>query len=278
MSDVVTRFLFEELDIRGATVRLTDTWQLIHTRRDYPVVVLKLIGELCAVTAIIGANLKQAGRLTFQLSGHGPISLIVIDCSASLNLRGYARHTTERLSDAGLARLLGDGQLLMTLETEGAPQPYQSYVPVEGVSVAKVFENYLARSEQQPALLLLAADETNAAGLFLQKLPDADLKDPDGWNRIALLAQTIKADELLELGAEQLLSRLFPEEVIRVFHGVQVHHDFPPDREKIRNMLRSLGQGEVENMIAELGEIVIRDDLSNHEYRFSAQEARALFA
>lgn len=277
MSDIVQRFLFDDLDIRGAAIRLTDTWRRIQGSRSYPPRVSELLGEMCAISAIISANLKQAGRLTFQLSGHGDVSMLVIDCTQDLNIRGYARSEASVPVSAPLGDLLGDGRLMMTLDIEGTRQPYQSYVPVEGDSVAKVFEHYLELSEQQPAALFLAADENSAAGLFLQKLPGADIKDEDGWARVMQLAATVKREELLALEPEQLLNRLFHEETVRVFTPRPVRHDFPPDPEKIRDVLRSLGRAEILRIIEEHGELVVRDDLSNHDYRFSTEEALALF-
>ena len=176
-----------------------------------------------------------------------------------------------------LSSLLKDGQLLMSLDMADARQPYQSYVPVEGDSIARVFEHYLEQSEQQPASLFLAANGEQAVGLFLQKLPGAELKDADGWNRAAHLASTVKVEELCGLDAHEVLGRLFAEETVRVFASRQLTHDFPPDREKIATMLRGLGQAEIERIVAEHGEVLIRDDLSNHEYHFSSEEARALF-
>jgi molecular chaperone Hsp33 len=277
MQDAVQRFLLEELDIRGAVVKLSDTWQQMLTRREYPDAVRKLLGQMCAVTSIISANLKQAGRLTFQLRGHGIVPLMVIDCSQALNLRGFAQVNGDVPTSADLAELLGDGNLMMTLDVESARQPYQSYVPIEGNTIADVFEHYLAQSEQQPAVLMLAADGDQVAGLFLQKLPGADLKDVDGWNRVVQLARTVKDQELLACDGVELLHRLFHEETVRVFEPRAVDHNFPPDWDKVRDMLRAVGRNEVEQMLAEHGEIIIRDDLSNLEYRFSPEQAHALF-
>ncbi|MDP5239769.1 Hsp33 family molecular chaperone HslO [Uliginosibacterium sp. 31-16] len=277
MSDQVTRFLLENLDIRGAIVQLDTVWQAVCAGRSYPPAVQSVLGQMCAVTTIIATNLKQPARLTFQLSGKGALSLLVIDCPENLNLRGYARHTLEGQDPVPLASLLGDGQLLMSLDMADARQPYQSYVPVEGESIAAVFEHYLAQSEQQPAVLHLFANGKQAAGLFLQKLPGAELKDSDGWNRAAHLASTVKPEELFGLDAHAVLGRLFAEETVRVFEPRKVNHDFPPDRDKIATMLRGLGTTEIEHILAEHGEVLIRDDLSNHEYHFSAEEARALF-
>ncbi|MCX9158446.1 Hsp33 family molecular chaperone HslO [Niveibacterium sp. 24ML] len=274
--DIVQRFLFDELDIRGALVQLGPTWKQIQRGHDYAPAVRALLGELAAVTTIIAGNLKTPGRITLQLSGSGSVPLLVIDCSEALNLRGFAK-TSGTVAGASVGELLGGGRLLLSFDTEGLKQPYQSYVPLEGDTIAKVFEAYLRQSEQTPAALFLAADGDNAAGLFLQKLPGADEKDPDGWGRITGLANTVTPGELLSLEAPVVLTRLFHEETVRVFDPKPVSHVFPPDWEKVRATLRALGRKEIESILAEHGEVFVRDDLSNHDYRFSREEALALF-
>lgn len=277
----IQRFLLEELDIRGAVVRLDRVWQALLENRDYAPPLRDLLGAMSAVTTVICGNLKQPGRITVQLQGEGPVRLLVVDCADTLNLRGYAK-TRDDLSaplpPGGLGELVGDGQLLLSLDMPGLARPYQSYVPLEGDSVAEVFEHYLTQSEQQPALLRTASSGTVAACLFLQKLPDADLKDPDGWQRVHHLVATLRNEELLALPPEALLTRLFHEEQVRLFDPRDVTHDWPLDWEKVRRMLRSLGRDELDKIIAEHGEIHIHDDLSNHEYRLSAADVAELFA
>ncbi|CAH1748744.1 33 kDa chaperonin [Thauera humireducens] len=272
----VQRFLLEDLDIRGAVVRLTDVWQAMQHGRAYPEAVARLLGEMSAVSAVIAGNLKQPGRLTFQVSGHGPVSLLVIDCSEALNLRGYAKAEGVLTGDS-LGDLVGDGRLQLSLDVEGMDQPYQSLVPLEGDSIAACFEHYLEQSEQQPAGLWLAATEHVAAALFVQKLPGADAKDLDGWSRVQQLANTVRNDELLGLEPQEILRRLFAEENVRLFEPRAVTHDWPADPEKVATMLRSLGEDEVRAILAEHGEIVVHDDMSNHTYRFDAADVDALF-
>ena len=272
----VQRFLLEDLDIRGAVVRLTDVWQALQAGREYAPEVARLLGEMSAVATVIAGNLKQAGRLTFQVSGQGPLRLLVIDCAETLNLRGYAK--AEGTPAAGtLAELVGDGRLQLSLDIEGLDQPYQSLVPLEGDSIAEVFEHYLAQSEQQPARLWLAGCAQAAVALFVQKLPGADAKDLDGWSRVQQLANTVREDELLGLDAEALLRRLFAEENVRLFEARRVTHDWPADPEKIAEMLRALGEDEVRAVLEEHGEVVVHDDLSNHTYRFDRGDVDALF-
>jgi molecular chaperone Hsp33 len=57
-----------------------------------------------------------------------------------------------------------------------------------------------------------------------------------------------------------------------------VTHDWPEDRDRVIGVLRSLGEAEVRRIYAEHGELVVRDDLSNHVYRFEPDEIDALFA
>ena len=272
----VRSFLFEQLDIRGAWVQLGPAWREMTAGRDYPEPVFELLGQLAAVTTLIAGNLKQAGRLTFQLRGDGAASLLVMDCDEQLRLRGMAR--AESGPSAGnLPVLLGEGALTLTLDAAGMRQPYQSHVPLQGESLAEAFEHYLAQSEQAPTRLWLAANHETAAGLFLQALPDAALRDADGWNRVQVLADTVRAAELLELGSIKLIERLFAEEDVRMYDPRPVSYHCPYDPDKIHSMLRSVGQAECEAIIAEHGEIRVHDDICNHEYVLDAAAVSGLF-
>ena len=280
----IRRFLFEGLDIRGAVVHLGDAWQQMQAERNYQPTVAQLLGETAAVTALIAGQLKQPGRLTLQLRGNGPIQLLIMDCNEQLQMRGMARSNPVVLP-APVPELLGanqGGQLMMSLDMPDARQPYQSFVPMVGDSIATIFEHYLEQSEQQPSRLFTIAGPQAAVCLFLQKMPESDQHDPDGWSRITQLATTVKPAELLQLDAEALLSRLFHEEIenrgIRLYDVQTVSYFCPEDWEKIRDMVRSLGQEDAETILAEHGEILIRDDICNRDYRFSPQDVALLFA
>lgn len=277
-TDCVQPFLFDHLDIRGALVSLDNTWRELAADRGYPTQVKRVLGEMGAVTTLIAAHLKQPGRMTFQLRGEGPINLLVLDCDEQLRLRGMARWNPATLTpDAAASQLLGDGQLLLSLDAATMRQPYQSLVPMQGDSIAAIFEHYLTLSEQQPTRLVLAANDQRAVGLLLQKLPDADHKDADGWNRIGHLLATLQADEQLAFSPLDLLRRVFPEEEVRVFAPRAVAHHCPEDWEKIHAMLRSLGRAECEAILRDKGEIHVRDDICNRDYRIEAADLDAMF-
>ena len=258
MENYVQRFLFDDLDIRGAVVRLGSVWQHLLTNRNYPAPVVELLGQMSATTLLMADNLKQPGRLTIQLRGEGPVSLLVIDCNEGLNIRCMAQHG-EKIEASSLVDLLGKGQLLLSLDMASMKEPYQSIVPLTGSTIAEVFEHYLQQSEQLSSRFFLAATAEGAAGLFLQKMPSTDARDVDGWARIEALASTVKPEELLELSAADLLTRLFHEETVRVFDAKPVTNNCPQDWDKVRNMLLALGREEVYENIKEHGTLVIRD-------------------
>ena len=277
-TDYVQRFLFENLDIRGRLVCLTGAWQRMLDGRDYPEDIAALLGHTTALNVLLGANQKGSGRVTLQVQGTGPVKLLVSDCTAELQIRGMAQYEKEKVVPSNERKLLGDGRLSVTLEDMNSGQFYQSLVPLEGETLEQIFEHYLAQSEQTIAFLRLKADSGALCGLLLEKLPQADARDPDGWNRVTHLASTLTLEETRDAQPYDLLTRVFPEELMRVFRLYAVEYHCPYDETKVKEMLRGLGRKEVEAILAEQGEVVIRNEMCNHEYRFDARAIAELFA
>ncbi len=276
-TDYVQRFLFEDLDIRGRLVCLTGAWQQMLAGRDYPQDIASLLGHTTALNVLLGANQKGSGRVTLQVQGSGPVRLLVSDCTADLRIRGMAHFEKVEVEKTSERTLLGDGRLSVTLEDVKSGRFYQSLVPLEGETLEQIFEHYLSQSEQLEAFLRLYADGDALCGLLLEKLPQADARDPDGWNRVKHLASTLRLDETRDAQPYDLLTRVFPEELMRVFRLHAVEYHCPYDEGKVKDMLRGLGRQEVESILAEQGEVVIRNEMCNHEYRFDARAIAELF-
>src|SRR5687767_5301071 len=276
-TDYVQRFLFEDLDIRGRLVCLTGAWQRMLDGRDYPEDIAALLGHTTALNVLLGANQKGSGRVTLQVQGSGPVKLLVADCTAELRIRGMASYE-KPASPFNERGLLGNGRLSVTLEDLRSGQFYQSLVPLEGETREQIFEHYLSQSEQTTAFLRLKADSAALCGLLLEKLPRADLRDPDGWSRVTHLAATLTLEETRDAQPYDLLTRVFPEELMRVFRLYAVEYHCPYDESKVKDMLLGLGKEEVESILAEQGEVVIRNEMCNHEYRFDARAIAELFA
>ena len=295
--DTLQKFIFDNAAVRGELVEISDTWREIQARHGYPKAVRSMLGEMVAAAALLSANLKFNGSIVMQIHGDGPVRLLVVECDADLRIRATAKLAPDAhiADDAGLTDLLNvnrRGRFVITLDPlEKMPgqQPYQGIVPLDGDSVSTVIENYMLRSEQMDTKLWLAADDKVSRGLLLQKLPRHSGKDDqtvqaseeedlETWHRAVMLGQTLKQEELLSTGIETLLNRLFWEETIRVFDPQHPQFHCSCTREKVGNMLKMLGQPEVESALADLGELGINCDFCGKHYAFDKVDCAQLFA
>ena len=278
MNDSLQRFLFENADIRGDLVHLDATWQAVLGKHDYPAPVRRLLGEMMVAAVLLSATLKLKGRLTIQIQGEGPVSLMVVECTSERTLRGLA-HFADPLPAGKLGALVGAGRLAITLEPEDGPERYQSIVELSGDSLAEVLENYLDISEQLETRLWFGVDDQRAAGLLIQKLPEAGQdRDADAWNRIHRLSATIRDRELLRLPAREVIHRLYHEEDVRVFEPEAVCFRCSCDRERVANMLRALGREEIRSIIRDEGSVRVACEFCNHKYEFDVVDTEQLFA
>lgn len=277
MNDTLQRFLFEDAAIRGDLTHLDATWQAVLERHDYPEPVRNLLGEMMVAAVLLSATLKLKGRLIIQIQGEGPVSLMVVECTSDRTLRGLA-HADDALTRGDLPSLVGKGRLAITLEPEEGLERYQSIVDLTGHTLAEALEHYLDNSEQLETRLWLSVDAQRAGGLLIQKLPhEGSEKDEDAWNRIEKLSDTIQPAELLGLSAREIIHRLYHEEDVRVFETEPVCFRCTCSRDRVANMLRTLGSEEVRSIIHDEGSVRVACEFCNHKYEFDAVDSEQLF-
>lgn len=274
-ADSLHRFLFDAFPVRGELVRLDATWREVLSRYDYPPAVRTLLGETLCAAALLAATIKFRGHLTIQLHGDGALTLLVVQCTSELHLRGLARWEGDGEQPA--AKLLGAGRLVITIEPDDGGERYQGIVPADHGSIAGIIEAYFERSEQLPTRLWLDTGADNAAGLLLQRLP-GESDDADAWNRACHLAATVTGEELRELPAEQLLQRLFHEETVRLFESHPVSFRCGCSRERIEGVIRGLGVEEARSILQEQGAIRMACEFCNRRYELDAVDVAGLFS
>ena len=292
MADTLQKFMIDQSLVRGELVEITDTWQQIQSRRQYPRAVKTMLGEMLSVAALLSANLKFNGAIILQIHGDGPVQLLVVECDADLKLRAMAKLREDATveDDATLQQLVnlhGEGRFAITLDPNDkmpGQQAYQGIVALDGDSVATVIENYMLRSEQLDTRLWLAADDTVSRGLLLQKLPaeggtDVPVADDnDTWDRSVMLASTLSQNELLSTDIMTLLQRLYWEETIRVFEPRHPVFQCSCSRERVGNMLKMLGQEEIDSALEELGQLAVDCEFCGQHYGFDKVDYTQLFA
>lgn len=281
-ADTLHRFLLDNTLVRGEWVHLDASWQALLQRHRYPPAVYRQLGEAYAAVALIAATLKFDGSLILQITGSGPLQMLVVQATGSQSLRGLARYRGE-VPDGDLVQIFGaDARLLITLDPGAGRERYQGVVALEGRSLASALDAYFERSEQLPTRVWLAAGPDSAAGMLLQGMPGPDgsptPRDSEDWTRLTLLGDTVSGEELLGLRAEDLLGRLFHEERVRLLDGHGMRFACSCSRDKVQDMLKGLGPDEVRATLEQEGEIAVTCEFCNARYRLDAVDAEALFA
>lgn len=142
-------------------------------------------------------------------------------------------------------------------------------------------EDYFTRSEQLETRFFLVAEEHHCAGLLLQQLPaqlvtDADAREEE-WSTVTQLASTLTGDELLNLGSEDVLYRLFHQHQVKVFKPREIAYQCSCSRERTARALHAIGEVEIMDIYKEQGAVEISCEFCGKQYRFEEVELRLLF-
>lgn len=201
-------------------------------------------------------------------------------------------------------QLLGEGHLALTVDPGAHMNRYQGVVAMQGESLEEMAQAYFLQSEQIPTLVRLAVGQSvdrgdggkarwRAGGFLAQYLPhdsskmpvrdlhpgddpnadgsDADmsLDQPDHWREAEALIGTIEADELVDpqVGADQLLFRLFHERGVRVFEGMPVRDECTCSSQRAHTTLQTFGDDPDPDMIKN-GAIEVTCEFCSTQYRF----------
>ncbi|MDR3103470.1 MAG: Hsp33 family molecular chaperone HslO [Yokenella regensburgei] len=272
--DQLHRYLFENYAVRGELVTVSETLDQILTNHQYPQPVKQVLSELLVATSLLTATLKFAGDITVQLQGDGPMTLAVINGNNKQQLRGVARVQGEVAEDATLKTLVGNGYLVITISPEEGER-YQGVVGLEGETLAECLEDYFQRSEQLPTRLFIRTGEHNgklaAGGMLLQVMPAQDAQTND-FDHLATLTETIKAEELLSLPANDVLWRLYHEEEVTLYEPQDVEFKCTCSRERCAGALKTLPDEEINSILADEGEIDMHCDYCGSHYVFNAMD------
>ena len=299
-------FICDGAPVRGEIVSISSAWLAVLERRDDPPAVRRILGDFVGAATLLSASLKFDGTLIIQAQSKGPIQLLVVECTSSLSMRATVKLSVDPSEigpDATLGELLdasNSGRLVITLDPanrEPGQPPYQGIVALQEhqgavikpvSSAAEAIALYMQNSEQLDTRIWLASNDTRIGGLLLQRLPDSGGHahlDPqtasEGWSRIQTLGETITNDELLTLEPEIILRRLFLEESsengVRSFPVRPIHFSCRCSRNKVADVLRMLGEDEVNSILAEQGVVETVCDFCAKPYRVDAVDCLQVF-
>ena len=274
--DTLHRFLIEDSDVRGECVHLDKTWRTVLDQAEYPPAVRRVLGEAVTALTLLSATIKFDGSISLQINGDGPLHTLIVHCQSDTSVRALARWQGDT-DGRSFRQLMGSAILVMTIDPGPGRDRYQGIVAVDADRLSDVLQAYFDRSEQLPTRLWLASDEHRSAGLLLQKLPGRTAPD-EIWQRLTRTTTDVTPEQLLDLPVEQLLTRLYAYDCVRLFSGKAVRYGCHCSRRRAENTVLVLGREEFAAELNGEGTVEVHCEFCNRRYEFDAVDLGSLFA
>ena len=302
--NIIQPFLLDSTNLRGRMVRFGSVVDEILSAHDYPRPIAHLVAETLTLCALLSSMLKYEGIFTLQANGDGPLSMVMADVTSTGHIRACASYDAERLNSARdqldalkseetaqnhLAQYLGKGYIAFTVDQGEGMERYQGIVELKGSSLIDCVQHYFTQSEQIQTGIKMAVGERDgkwrSAGIMLQNMPeegghhfqaarayDSNLKEDD-WRRSMILLDSCTNDELLDkdIGANELLYRLFHEEGVRIFEKTELEKKCRCNMGRVESILQSMSEDDLDYM-ADDGVITMRCEFCGTDYSYNTSE------
>jgi molecular chaperone Hsp33 len=305
--DHVLPFQLDALGVRGRLVRLGPSLDAIIERHGYPLAVARPLAEAMVLCVALATSLKYDGIFTLQISGDGPIRLLVTDLTSDGALRGYAQFDSWKLAvalgsgnhdapDGYVPKLFGQGRLTFTVDQGQHTERYQGVVPLEGPTLADCAHTYFRQSEQLPTGIKIVArrEETSdghrwrAASLVVQQMPEFDAgridvdqdQREDDWRKAVILMASATEKEMLDpaLPGKTLLFRLFHAEGARLFERRAFRARCRCSRERIDGVLKSIRREELADLRDPQGLVAVTCEFCSTQYAYDEADLDRIYA
>lgn len=286
MRDALAQYLFAGHAVRAALVDISSGLEAMLGQRDYAAGVRQLVGEALAAAPLLASHLKFEGRINLQFQGAAGLTLLVAQIDDQLTVRGMAK--AAQGIDGDFPSLTKGGRLSVLLEPHRSSTRYEGIVPLDGENLAAALASYYRQSEQLPTRLCLAAGLERLCGLLIQRMPavggaDALASDVEGsdnayWAHIEALFATLASAELLAQEPEEIIHRLFHAETLTAFAPRPVSLACHCTRASVSRLLLALGQAELEQLLAEQGQVEVRCEFCGRQHVYSKLDIRELLA
>ena len=283
MSDYIVRATAADDAIRAFAITSRDMVEEGKNRHNTSPVVTAALGRMLSAGAMMGVMMKgEDDMLTLQIQGNGPMKGITVTADSKGNVKGFPNVADVMLPpnkdgklDVGGAIDLG---IMRVIKDMGLKEPYVGTVPLQTGEIAEDLTYYFATSEQVPSSVglgvLMNKDNTvaQAGGFIIQLMPFTSDEI------IEKLEENIKN---LPSVTTMLSDGKTPEQILEtVLNGFEVTvHETIPTRflcdcssERVERSLRSLGEEDMKEIMAEGKPIEVKCQFCNKAYTYTVVE------
>ena len=221
-----------------------------------------------------------------RIQGDGPLGGALVMSDAEGTVRGYVANPQVHLPLTARGKLdvggaVGHGTLHVTLDL-GLRVPYHGSVPLVSGEIAEDLASYLVVSHQIPSVValgvLVAPTERvmAAGGLIVQVMPGADERVVAYLEERAQVLPTVTSMISKGQTPEEMVDALLGTIVSRVVERGPVRFRCRCSRRKVQQVLISLGDAELREILAEQGQVEVLCNFCSARYVFGDADVEGL--
>lgn len=286
MKDLWQKCISRTGTLRGVAIscsELARTLAATHRLAGEPA---QAFGEALVAGFILSSYCKAGERMNLNIKGDGGVKQALVDAYADGTIRGYVvpNEESERQDYSTGDGPWGKGTLsvLRKRDDQAGAEPYVGTVPLVTGHLAKDLTFYWSQSEQVPSAVGIAVNLdpegklASAGGFLVQAMPgatDAEIREIENRvNHMPNLAKDIAA------GSEPIaiLATIFQDMEFMVLEKKPLKAQCTCSEARMRRALTLVGVEELQAMIDEVGEAVVKCDFCETEYRANADELRKM--
>ena len=264
-----------------SSTRLVEKARKIH---DLSPVVTAAFGRLLTITAIMGAEMKNAkDKLTIQIKGNGPIGSMITVSNNFPQVKGYVLNNLVDipLNEDGkldVGNAIGYEGYLNIIKDIGLKDPYIGMVPLVSGEIAEDFAHYFEKSEQkQTAVALGVLVDKNgvksSGGYIINPMPDATEEDIYNLEKNIFAAGAISKMLDQELSLEEIAKKITGDENVQVIEeNIIPVYECDCSKEKMSDGLATIGKDEIKKLIEEDGKAQTTCHFCNSKYDFTKED------
>lgn len=276
----------------GAQVRVfaATTRNLVEearSRHNTSPVATAALGRLLTAGAMMGWMMKgEKDLLTLQIKCSGPIGGLTVTADSMGHVKGYAEHPEVMLPINNKGKLDVGGALdmgiLNVIKDMGLKEPYVGQTVLQTGEIAEDLTYYFANSEQIPSSVglgvLMNRDNTvaQAGGFIIQMMPFAEEKVICALEKKLVEMTSVTAYLEAGMSPEELLKEIFGDMELEITDRADAAFSCNCSRERVEKALISIGEKEIQDMIADWEEVQLHCHFCNQDYGFSIEDLKGI--